>query len=182
MGGLKSLILMWIRQNSKCLITAIKYQLFISRRSLSENEKPYWLPPVSCWYFPAPLPWRRLMLPSRWAVCVVIACGCVWIYMFEPGRQHVRMLFHICLVYLLVRVQRACCWQSLGHLRLEATLQLITCLCSCADTPDHPQIPNTLQRNCSYWSKLNGFPLWNLSLAHISIPIETAACRAERGI
>ncbi len=81
------------------------------------------------------------MLPSRWAMCVVIACGCVWIYMFEPGRQHVRMLFHICMVYLLVWAQRACCWQSLGHLRLEATLQLITCLCSCADTPDHPQIP-----------------------------------------
>lgn len=34
---------------------------------------------------------------------------------------------------------RACCWQSFGHLRLEATLRLITCLCSCADTPDHLQ-------------------------------------------
>ncbi len=47
----------------------IKYQLFISRRSLSENEKPYWLPLVSCWYFPAPLLWWQLWLPSRWAVC-----------------------------------------------------------------------------------------------------------------
>lgn len=27
--------------------------------------------------------------------CVAIACGCVCIYMFEPERQHVRMLVHI---------------------------------------------------------------------------------------
>lgn len=49
------------------------------------------------------------------------------------------MRFQIFLVCLLVRVQRACCWQTFGHLRLEATLRLITCLCSCADTPDHLQ-------------------------------------------
>lgn len=71
MGGLKPLVLVRTecnkteRRSSKCLITAIKYQLFIGRRSLSENEKPYSLPPVSRWYFPAPLPW----LLSRWAVC-----------------------------------------------------------------------------------------------------------------